>query len=115
MPPGSANVGSTSRGTDPAPACLLAPTDARSQADGCEPADIRHGRPDPAHGRAAEQGGGGWRRRPMAHRGRSRAARKRTPAPTDQARKSVRNGNSVTLREDLGGCEIRKKNKTTNT
>ena len=50
------------RRAHPSPARLLAPTDAGSQADRCEPAGRRHGGADPPHRRPADHGRG--RRRP---------------------------------------------------
>ena len=62
------------RRADPAAARLLAPPDARPQADRRQPADRRHGGADPPHGRADDRGRGGRRRRAVADAGRSRAS-----------------------------------------
>ena len=79
-----AGRGQTRRRADPSPARLLAPADARSQADRRQPAGGGHGGADPAHGRPADRAGGGDGGRPVADADRFHAARKRAAQPLHQ-------------------------------
>ena len=84
-------------GPDPSPSRLLAPADARSQADRRQSPGGRHDGAGAAHRRALDRDRDRRRGRPMAHPGRPRPARERAPEPCINARDAMPDGGRITI------------------